>query len=143
MDNSLCIGICLMDPNEDKYEYHSSWDEASIVLLNRRFDPEFNFETVKERNNKILSRFFYHVYFFNSLCFHYSTVVFAMEGIGVVMPIENEMAKPQHFLGCPGVLNVAMTVVVTLYGLVGLFGYMTFGDTVHGSVTLNLPKDDV
>ncbi|XP_012547428.2 proton-coupled amino acid transporter-like protein pathetic [Bombyx mori] len=72
-----------------------------------------------------------------------STVVFAMEGIGVVMPIENEMAKPQHFLGCPGVLNVAMTVVVTLYGLVGLFGYMTFGDTVHGSVTLNLPKDDV
>lgn len=35
----------------------------------------------------------------------YSTVIFAMEGIGVVMPVENDMKQPQHFLGCPGVLN--------------------------------------
>ncbi|XP_050681613.1 proton-coupled amino acid transporter-like protein CG1139 [Leptidea sinapis] len=72
-----------------------------------------------------------------------STVIFAMEGIGVVMPVENEMAKPEQFLGCPGVLNVAMTIVIALYGIVGFFGYMKFGDDVRGSVTLNLPQDEI
>lgn len=65
-----------------------------------------------------------------------------MEGIGVVMPIENEMAKPQHFLGCPGVLNIAMVIVVSLYGLFGFFGYLKYGDDVKGSITLNLPEAD-
>ncbi|CAH0717467.1 unnamed protein product, partial [Brenthis ino] len=72
-----------------------------------------------------------------------STVIFAMEGIGVVMPVENEMAKPQQFLGCPGVLNIAMTIVISLYGLVGFFGYLKYGDAVRGSVTLNLPQDEI
>lgn len=72
-----------------------------------------------------------------------STVIFAMEGIGVVMPVENEMAKPQQFLGCPGVLNVAMTIVISLYGIVGFFGYIKYGDDVRGSVTLNLPQDEI
>ncbi|KAI8439920.1 hypothetical protein MSG28_001378 [Choristoneura fumiferana] len=71
------------------------------------------------------------------------TVIFAMEGIGVVMPVENEMAKPQQFLGCPGVLNVAMTIVISLYGTVGFFGYIKYGDDVRGSVTLNLPQDEI
>ncbi|KAG6459550.1 hypothetical protein O3G_MSEX011441 [Manduca sexta] len=72
-----------------------------------------------------------------------STVVFAMEGIGVVMPVENEMAKPQQFLGCPGVLNISMVIVISLYGIVGFFGYVQFGDQVKGSVTLNLPQDEL
>ncbi|KAJ0179144.1 hypothetical protein K1T71_004856 [Dendrolimus kikuchii] len=72
-----------------------------------------------------------------------STVIFAMEGIGVVMPVENEMAKPEQFLGCPGVLNIAMTIVISLYGLVGFFGYIKYGDEVRGSVTLNLPQDEL
>lgn len=72
-----------------------------------------------------------------------STVIFAMEGIGVVMPVENEMAKPQQFLGCPGVLNIAMVIVITLYGIVGFFGYLQYGDFVKGSITLNLPEEDI
>ncbi|CAH0397377.1 unnamed protein product [Chilo suppressalis] len=72
-----------------------------------------------------------------------STCLFAMEGIGVVMPIENEMSKPQHFLGCPGVLNIAMSAVVVLYGFVGFTGYLSFGESVRGSLTLNLPQDEV
>ncbi|KAJ0179136.1 hypothetical protein K1T71_004848 [Dendrolimus kikuchii] len=72
-----------------------------------------------------------------------STVIFAMEGIGVVMPVENEMARPQKFLGCPGVLNTSMVIVITLYGIVGFFGYLQFGDAVKGSVTLNLPQEDI
>ncbi|XP_075972274.1 proton-coupled amino acid transporter-like protein pathetic [Anticarsia gemmatalis] len=71
-----------------------------------------------------------------------STVIFAMEGIGVVMPVENTMKKPQHFLGCPSVLVVAMTTVLVLYSILGLFGYFRYGDELRGTITLNLPIDD-
>nr|XP_049696748.1 proton-coupled amino acid transporter-like protein pathetic [Helicoverpa armigera] len=71
-----------------------------------------------------------------------STAIFAMEGINVVMPVENEMAKPQHFLGCPSVLNVTMVFVTILYGVVGIFGYMKYGEGVLGSITLNLPEGE-
>ncbi|XP_028163860.1 proton-coupled amino acid transporter-like protein pathetic isoform X2 [Ostrinia nubilalis] len=69
------------------------------------------------------------------------TVIFAMEGIGVVLPVENAMAKPKHFLGCPGVLNITMTVVVVLYMLMGVLGYVKYGEDALGSITLNLPTD--
>ena len=73
----------------------------------------------------------------------FSTVIFAMEGIGVVMPLENSMKKPQHFLGCPGVLNSAMCVVVALYASIGFCGYLKYGGTTEGSVTFNLPADEM
>lgn len=63
-----------------------------------------------------------------------------MEGIGVVMPVENAMKKPQHFLGCPGVLNTAMITVISLYTIIGFFGFVRFGNEVKGSVTMNLPE---
>uniref|UniRef100_A0A1A9V3B8 Amino acid transporter transmembrane domain-containing protein n=1 Tax=Glossina austeni TaxID=7395 RepID=A0A1A9V3B8_GLOAU len=69
----------------------------------------------------------------------FATVIFAMEGIGVVMPVENSMKTPKHFLGCPSVLNMAMLIVVTLYATIGFFGYITYGSEVRGSITLNLP----
>ncbi|CAK1551559.1 unnamed protein product [Leptosia nina] len=72
-----------------------------------------------------------------------STAIFAMEGINVVMPVENEMTKPQDFLGCPGVLNITMVLVAILYGTVGIFGYLKYGDEVLGSITLNLPQDEI
>lgn len=78
----------------------------------------------------------------STLPYFFATVIFAMEGIGAVMPVENEMEKPQHFLGCPGVLNTAMGAVVVLYTIIGFFGYVRFGEDVQGSVTLNLPPDE-
>ncbi|KAM3968091.1 proton-coupled amino acid transporter-like protein pathetic [Aphomia sociella] len=71
-----------------------------------------------------------------------STIIFAMEGIGVVMPVANAMKNPQRFLGCPGVLSIAMLLVAILYGTLGLFGYFKYGDALRGSITLNLPMDD-
>ncbi|XP_034825541.2 proton-coupled amino acid transporter-like protein pathetic [Maniola hyperantus] len=71
-----------------------------------------------------------------------STAIFAMEGINVVMPVENEMANPRRFLGCPGVLNSTMVLVAILYAVVGLFGYLKYGDEVLGSITLNLPEEE-
>ncbi|XP_050362635.1 proton-coupled amino acid transporter-like protein pathetic isoform X2 [Nymphalis io] len=71
-----------------------------------------------------------------------STVIFAMEGIGVVMPVENNMKKPEQFLGCRGVLVIAMTFIMLLYAILGLFGYFRYGNELKGSITLNLPLND-
>lgn len=64
-----------------------------------------------------------------------------MEGIGLVMPVENEMKNPRRFLGCPGVLNTAMVIVISLFVVMGFFGYLQYGEEAKGSVTLNLPED--
>ena len=66
-----------------------------------------------------------------------------MEGIGAVMPVENDMKNPQHFLGCPGVLNTAMGTVIVLYAVIGFFGYVKFGPAIQGSITLNLPTSEI
>lgn len=71
----------------------------------------------------------------------FCTVLFAMEGIGTVLPIENSMKTPGHFLGKFGVLNIAMAVVIAFYSMVGYCGYLKYGDDTKGSITLNLPKD--
>lgn len=80
---------------------------------------------------------------FSQLPLFLSTVIFSMEGIGVVMPVENSMQKPQHFLGCPGVLNTAMITIVLLYAVIGFTGYVRYGDLVRGSITMNLPKGNL
>lgn len=72
----------------------------------------------------------------------FGTAIFALEGIGVVMPLENNMKTPTHFIGCPGVLNTGMAIVVSLYACVGFFGYLKYGDTTEASITLNLDPDD-
>ena len=54
------------------------------------------------------------------------------------MPLENSMKTPQHFLGCPGVLNIAMACVITLYAVIGFFGYAKYGSETKPSITLNV-----
>lgn len=71
-----------------------------------------------------------------------STVIFATTGIGVVMPLENTMSKPQQFLGYPSILLIAMTIITVMYFTMGFFGFIRFGDEVRGSITLNLPTNE-
>lgn len=58
------------------------------------------------------------------------------------MPVENSMQKPQEFLGKPSVLLIAMVAVTVLYTIMGVLGYVRFGDDIRGSITLNLPTDN-
>ncbi|KAK7065350.1 hypothetical protein SK128_004658 [Halocaridina rubra] len=70
------------------------------------------------------------------------TAIYAFEGIGVVLPLERRMERPEEFRGWNGVLNTAMIFVTCLYIAIGFFGYLKYGDAVKGSVTLNLPPSD-
>uniref|UniRef100_A0AAG5DNX1 Amino acid transporter transmembrane domain-containing protein n=1 Tax=Anopheles atroparvus TaxID=41427 RepID=A0AAG5DNX1_ANOAO len=77
----------------------------------------------------------------STLPLYFGTVMYAFEGIGVVLPLENNMAHPRDFIAWNGVLNTGMTVVVCLYSAVGFYGYLQYGEQAQGSVTLNLPND--
>lgn len=71
----------------------------------------------------------------------FSITIFALEAIGVVMPLENNMERPQKFIGIAGVLNQGMAGVTISYILIGFLGYLKFGDDTKDNVTLNLPAD--
>ena len=72
---------------------------------------------------------------------YFGTAIYAFEGIGVVLPLENQMKTPRDMRGWNGVLNTSMTIVTCLYIAVGFFGYLKYGEDVQGSITLNLPVD--
>ncbi|XP_034238168.1 proton-coupled amino acid transporter-like protein CG1139 isoform X2 [Thrips palmi] len=73
----------------------------------------------------------------------FATVLFAMEGIGTVLPVENTMREPKRLIGWNGVLTIAMVVVVVLFAGMGFFGYLRYGEDVKGSITLNLPAEEI
>lgn len=79
----------------------------------------------------------------SQLPLYFGTAIYAFEGIGVVLPLENNMKTPQDFSGLSGVLNTGMVIVASLYTSVGFFGYLKYGENVKGSITLNLPPEAI
>lgn len=73
----------------------------------------------------------------------FSITIFAMEAIGVVMPLENAMKTPQNFVGICGVLNKGMSGVTLVYIMLGFLGYLRYGNETQGSITLNLPVEEM
>ena len=49
------------------------------------------------------------------------------------------MKEPRKFTW---ILPLGMTLVSSMYLLVGVMGYIAYGDKICGSITLNLPSGD-
>lgn len=74
---------------------------------------------------------------------YFGTAIFAFEGIALVLPLQNAMRKPQNFSKLLGVLNVGMVFVTGIYISFGFMGYWKYGEETEGSLTLNLPTDEM
>lgn len=73
----------------------------------------------------------------------FGTTLFAIEAVGVVVALENNMKTPKAFGSRFGVLNVGMTVITVLYAAFGFLGYLKYGANSDESITLNLPSTDM
>lgn len=73
----------------------------------------------------------------------FGTTLFALESVGVVISVESNMKTPKAYDGYFGVLNQSMTVIVVMYVVFGLCGYLRYGADCEGSITLNLPKKEL
>ncbi|XP_034251267.1 proton-coupled amino acid transporter-like protein pathetic isoform X2 [Thrips palmi] len=84
----------------------------------------------------------YGVESFEGMPIFFSTALFAMEGIGSVMPIENTMREPRKMTGWTGVMTMAMSCIVVLFASIGFLGYLSFGDAISANIALSLPTEE-
>lgn len=64
--------------------------------------------------------------------------IFAFEGIGLIIPIQESMIYPDHF---PRVLRSVILTISTIFVFVGGLGYITFGKNIDTVILLNLPQN--
>ncbi|XP_007473965.1 proton-coupled amino acid transporter 1-like isoform X3 [Monodelphis domestica] len=67
----------------------------------------------------------------------FGSAIFSLEGIGVILPIENQMKFPGHYTV---VLYMGMPIIIVLYITLGTLGYLKFGENVQANIILNLPN---
>ena len=67
------------------------------------------------------------------------TAIFTFEGVGLIIPIQESMKKPQNF---PGVLALVMIIITILFTSIGALSYAAYGSTTKTVILLNLPQDN-
>ncbi|KAI5735576.1 hypothetical protein M8J77_020189 [Diaphorina citri] len=80
---------------------------------------------------------------FKGFALFFGTLMTAVQSIGVIVSLENNMKQPADYRKPCGVFNIGMVFITCLYGFTGLVGYMKYGAATQGSVTLNLPKTSI
>lgn len=64
--------------------------------------------------------------------------IFTFEGIGLILPIQSSMKKPQAF---ESLLAVVMIIITIIFTSVGVLCYATFGSDTHIEIISNYPQD--
>lgn len=67
------------------------------------------------------------------------TAIFTFEGIGLILPIQESMRRPEQF---PGVLALIMIIITTIFLSAGALSYAAFGSETRTVVLLNMPQDN-
>lgn len=67
------------------------------------------------------------------------TAIFAFEGIGLIIPVQDSMRHPEHF---PLVLGLVILTATILFISVGTIGYLAYGKYVETVILLNLPQSN-
>ncbi|KAI3318135.1 transmembrane amino acid transporter protein-domain-containing protein [Xylariaceae sp. AK1471] len=65
------------------------------------------------------------------------SAIFTFEGIGLILPIQSSMAKPQHF---EWLLGVVMFLITIIFTAVGILCYATFGKDTSIEIINNYPQ---
>ncbi|XP_001944882.2 proton-coupled amino acid transporter-like protein pathetic [Acyrthosiphon pisum] len=66
----------------------------------------------------------------------------SLESVGMLLHIENAMSRPLELAGPPYTLHRSVVVIIIMNSVLGLFGYLRYGDQCAGSISLNLPQDN-
>ena len=66
------------------------------------------------------------------------SAIFTFEGIGLILPIESSMAKPERF---EPLLGLVMLIITILFTSVGALCYATFGENTSIEIISNYPQD--
>ncbi|KAI1136411.1 transmembrane amino acid transporter [Hypoxylon sp. FL0543] len=64
--------------------------------------------------------------------------IFTFEGIGLILPIESSMTKPERF---EWLLGTVMVIITILFTSVGALCYATFGENTQIEIINNYPQD--
>ncbi|KAE8154095.1 transmembrane amino acid transporter protein-domain-containing protein [Aspergillus avenaceus] len=65
--------------------------------------------------------------------------IFTFEGIGLVLPIQSSMKRPEHF---DRLLYIVMAIITVLFTAVGALSYATFGFRTQTEIFSNFPQTD-
>ena len=66
------------------------------------------------------------------------SAIFTFEGIGLILPIQSSMKKPEKF---SYLLYLVMFIITVIFTSVGAFCYATFGDETKIQIISNFPQD--
>ncbi|KIV78487.1 hypothetical protein PV11_10199 [Exophiala sideris] len=67
------------------------------------------------------------------------TAIFTFEGVGLIIPIQESMKRPEKF---PEVLAIVMVAITILFTSIGALSYAAYGSKTKTVVLLNMPQDN-
>lgn len=79
---------------------------------------------------------------FTGFALFFGTLMYAVQTIGVIVALEDNMKTPADYRKPTGVFNIGMAVITSAYLMTGFWGYIKYGAQTEPTITWNLPTAD-